>query len=224
MSVTPSRFSGLFEMHGKKLLFLTKNLIAGTQFGEQLISAQGTEYRVIDPTRSKLGAALMKGISQLGVKPGDVALYLGASYGYTPSFVSDLLGETGFVFCIDSAPRSTRDLVFLCEQRSNMAPVLADAFHPEAYASRVSGADFVYQDIAQRNQAEIFLKNCDLFLKPGGFAVLVVKARSIDVTKKPGVIFQQVRRQLGEHIAVVDYRVLDPFEKDHCLLVCKKKI
>src|SRR3989344_541815 len=137
----PHKFYNIYQ-DGKRLL--TKSLVKGKHFDEQIIKEKGEEYRVWDIRRSKLAAAIVKGISQLGVKPGDVVLYLGASYGYTPSFVSDIVGKDGFVFCIDSAPRSTRDLVFLCEQRSNMAPVLADAFHPETYVHRVSGVDFLY--------------------------------------------------------------------------------
>ena len=33
--ISPSKFAGLFEMHGKKRLFLTKNLISGAQFGDR---------------------------------------------------------------------------------------------------------------------------------------------------------------------------------------------
>ncbi len=205
---------------GKRLL--TKNLIKGKYFDEQIIKEKGVEYRIWDIRRSKLAAAVVKGISQIGLKPGDVVLYLGASYGYTPSFVSDIVGEKGFVFALDFAPRSTRDLYFLCLKRKNMTPLLEDAFHPETYKDNIIEVDFLYQDIAQRNQAEIFVKNLQ-FLKKDGFGILVIKARSIDVTKKPTQVFNQVRRFLEDKITIVDYRTLDPFEKDHCVFVCKKK-
>ena len=104
-----------------------------------------------------------------------------------------------------------------------MTPILADANKPESYMHRVCMVDFLYQDVAQRNQLEIFIKNCKGFLKRDGFAMLCIKSRSIDIAKKPREIFREVRNQLEKEITVVDYRELDPFQKDHCLFVCKNK-
>jgi len=75
-------------------------------------------------------------------------------------------------------------MVFVAEERGNIAPIMADANRPERYAHLISEVDTVFMDIAQKQQAEIFIKNCKLFLKPGGFGLLAVKARSIDVTKE----------------------------------------
>jgi fibrillarin-like pre-rRNA processing protein len=215
----------VFEKATDRRNLYTKNLTPGKSFfAELLVKEGGAEYRAWDVSRSKLGAAIKKGISQIGLKEGDVVLYLGASHGFTPSFVSDMVGKNGFVFCIDVAPRVVRDLVFVCEARENMAPILADANHPEEYKELVvKEADVVYQDISQKNQVQIFLKNCDAYLKKGGFGLLAVKARSIDVTRRPGEIFSQVRRELEQHITIVDYKELDPFERDHAFFVCKKK-
>jgi fibrillarin-like pre-rRNA processing protein len=106
-----------------------------------------------------------------------------------------------------------------------MAPILADANHPEEYKNLITPqVDVVYQDISQRNQVAIFLKNCDAYLKKGGFGLLAIKARSIDVARKPWEIFKEVRRQLEQsNMTVVDYRDLEPFERDHAMFVCKKK-
>jgi fibrillarin-like pre-rRNA processing protein len=219
------RKTRLYQLPADKKMLYTKNLTPGKSFfAEQLVTLKGTEYRALDPSRSKLCAAIKKGISQTGIKESDVVLYLGASHGYTSSFVSDIVGKDGFVFCIDSSPRVVRDLVFVCEERLNMAPLLFDANQPQAYKELVAGeVDVVFQDIAQKFQVQIFLKNCESYLKKGGFGVLAVKARSIDVTKRPRELFQAVRRELEESITVVDFKELDPFERDHALFVCKKK-
>jgi len=216
----------VYKDKNKKTILYTKNLTPGKSlFDEELIVEKGVEYRAWDVTRSKLAAAIKKGISQIGIKQGDVVLYLGAAHGFTPSYVSDIVGGNGFVFCIDNAPRVLRDLIFVCQQRTNMAPILADANHPAEYKDLItSEVDVVYQDLAQRNQVDIFLKNCEAYLKRGGFGLLAVKARSIDVSKKPTGIFKQVRKQLEQStMVVVDYRELAPYEKDHALFVCKKK-
>ncbi|MEM2131129.1 MAG: fibrillarin-like rRNA/tRNA 2'-O-methyltransferase, partial [Candidatus Woesearchaeota archaeon] len=178
MQLLNQKFPNIYfkkDSRGKIKLF-TKNLTPGLKFFDETIEKEsGFEYRNWDPKRSKLAAAILNQISQIGIKENDKILYLGASHGYTPSFLSDIIGDNGFIFALDFAPRVVRDLVFLCEKRKNIAPILADANQPETYKHRITKVDIVYMDVAQRNQAEIFLKNCDLFLKENGFALLAVK-------------------------------------------------
>ena len=219
--IMPHKFFGIFTDNRR---IYTKNLVPGMSvYGEKLVRQGKDEFREWDVTKSKLAAALAKGISQIGIKPGQSVLYLGASYGTTPSHVSDLVGNGGIIIALDFAPRVVRDLVMLCEQRQNMIPVMADAHLPQMYYHMVPAVDVVYQDVAQRDQAEIFLKNCALFLKSGGFGILCVKARSIDVSKNPREVFRNIREKLEKEMIIVDYRELDPYEKDHCIFVCKKK-
>ena len=220
-----TKFPGIFEHTvGKRRILLTKNLVKGKKvYDEFLVTEKNTEFREWNPKKSKLCAAILKNINQIGIKENDVVLYLGASSGTTPSHVSDIVGSNGFVFGIDFAPRVMRDLVFLAKDRKNIAPMLADAKKPESYADKISQVDIIYMDIAQKNQTEIFLKNCDLFLKKDGYGLFAVKARSIDVTKKPSIIFDQVRRELEQHVKLIDWKTLEPFQLDHVMFVCKKK-
>ena len=216
------QLKGIFVDERNRLY--TQNLVPGAQvYGEILRKEKGVEYRQWDPTRSKLGAAVVKGISQLGLKEGFKVLYLGAATGTTISHVSDIVGSKGFIFGVDSAPRVLRELVFLAEQRKNISPILANANHPMNYVHLVPQVDFLFQDVSQRNQVEIFLKNSDIFLKKEGFGAIAIKARSVDVTKKPAIIFEEAKRQLEKSITIVDYRILEPFEKDHAFFVCKRK-
>ena len=202
----------------------TKSFAPGTKVYEQRIFREGSdEYREWNPTRSKLCAAILKGASQIGIKPGSIVLYLGAASGTTVSHVSDIVGKEGYVFALDFAPRVVRDLYFVCKDRSNVVPLLEDANKPETYAHLINSVDVVFMDIAQKNQTEIFLKNCDKFLKKGGFGLLALKARSIDVTRHPRDIFKIVRAELEKHMIVTDYRELAPYEMDHAFFVCKKK-
>jgi len=211
------------ERKGKKTTLYTKSLYLGKYFGEKTIKIKGEEYREINPERSKLGAAILKGLSQTGIKENSTILYLGASHGYTPSFVSDIVGEKGFVFCLDFAPRVVRDLIFICETRKNMLPLLENAEKPETYNDIVPKVDVIYQDIAQRRQSEIFIENCEKYLKPGGFGLLALKARSIDVKRNPKEIYKEIKKKLEEKLIIVDYKELDPYEKDHAFFVVKKK-
>jgi len=217
------KFPRVFEQRkGKRKLLYTRNLTPGeTVYSERTVIKDKTEFREWDPHKSKLAAAMIKGLSQLNFVEGDTILYLGSSTGTTVSHVSDIVGDEGVVFALDSAPRVMRELVFLARKRNNIVPILADASHPAEYFHKVKLSNFMYQDIAQRQQAEIFLDNIKL-LKNGGFAILCVKARSIDITKKPSVVFTEVRKKLEEHVTIVDKRILSPFQKDHIMFVCKK--
>ena len=217
--------SNIFEVYeDSRGRIYTINLTPGKQvYGERLVKDGGVEYRDWDPRKSKLAATILRGSPNVGIRKGDVVLYLGAASGTTVSHVSDIVAKEGFVFALDFAPRVVRDLVFVAEERSNIAPLLADANKPETFTGKVSQADIVYQDIAQRNQLDIFLKNVNLFLKNGGYALLAVKARSIDVTKKPKSMFSEIKQRLEKEITIIDYRTLEPYEMDHCMFVCKKK-
>jgi len=218
------QLKGVYETDkGRKRLF-TLNIAPGKRvYDEALIKEKGVEYREWNPRKSKLAAAIMKGASQIGVKPASIVLYLGCASGTTASHVSDIVGKKGFVFALDFAPRVMREMVFVCEQRSNIMPIMADANNTESFEKYITIVDTVFQDIAQKQQAEIFLKNCRKFLKKGGFGLLSVKARSIDVAKKPKLVFQEVREKLEKELVIVDYRTLEPFELDHCMFICKKK-
>ena len=228
-------FFGIYEdqdRRGNRILF-TKNLVPGKKvYDEDLIKEKEkdetgkektVEYRTWNPSRSKLAAGIMKGMQQTGIKPGSFVLYLGAASGTTVSHVSDIVGNEGFVFALDFAPRVVRDLYFVAKDRKNIAPILGDACLPDTYQQCCSSVDVVFQDIAQKSQAEIFINNCKKYLIKGGFGVLSVKARSVDVTRNPKAIFNEIRQKLEKEMTVVDYRELAPFELDHALFVCKKK-
>ena len=215
--------SKIFEVYeDSKGRLYTVNLTPGkTVYGERLVKWEGAEYREWNAYSSKLAALILKGCLNISIRKNDVVLYLGSASGTTASHVSDIVGKDGFIFAIDIAPRVMRDLVFVCEDRKNIAPILADANKPENYVEKLSEVDVIYQDIAQKNQVEIFLKNIDLFLKDNGYALLAIKARSIDVTKNPKDIFRDVRKELESKLTVIDFRLLEPYQKDHCMFVCK---
>lgn len=218
----PHKIFEIYQDERGRRIF-TKSLSPGkVHFEERTLKDQGEEYREFDPQHSKLAATIMKGCTNVFIRKKDIILYLGISHGYTASFISDMIGKEGLIFGVDLAPRVMRDLVFLAEERRNIVPILADANHPEQYQDKICQADILYQDIAQRNQAEIFINNCHLFLKKGGYGLLAVKARSVDMTQKPKQIFEETRKKLEKLFTVIDFRILEPFEKDHCLIIVKK--
>ena len=220
--------SRIFEVYeyeqGRRKQLCTINLVPGQNvYGEKLAKENNVEYREWNPFKSKLAASILKGSPNIGLRKNDFVLYLGSASGTTVSHVSDIVGNGGLVFAVDIAPRVMRDLVFLCCNRKNIAPILADANKTESIAERISAVDIVYQDVAQKNQIGIFLKNVEMFLKNDGYGLLAVKARSVDVTKKPKQIFKEAKDILEKTLIIIDYRELEPFQKDHCMFICKKK-
>ena len=219
MEIKQTKYSGIYQGYlGNKRFLFTKSLDGKAFFNERMNKG----YRQFDFTRSKLAAAVMKNISEIPIKENNSVLYLGASHGFTPSFISDIIGKNGSLYCVEFAPRVIRDMIEICEIRENMAPVLADANQPELYSDKIKKVDLIYQDIAQKNQVEILFKNLQ-FLKPKGYALLAIKSRSIDVTKKPSIIFEEVRNKLKAKLKIIDFRTLDPFERDHIFFVCQLK-
>lgn len=202
----------------------TKNLTAGRSvYGERLIIHKGLEYRIWDPFRSKLAAAILNGLTFVPIQPNTKVLYLGAASGTTPSHVSDLVGRDGHVYCVEFAARSMRELMNnVCAFRSNMTPVLEDARLPNRYSTFVGRVDTIYCDIAQPEQAKVLADNAELFLKDHGWTMLAVKSQSIDVTKKPADVYRQeigVLKSRGFTVAEVVQ--LEPYDKAHAMIVSK---
>ncbi len=207
------------DYKGQRLL-ATRNLAPGRRvYGEELIDVGGVEYRLWNPSRSKLGAAIMKGLKRNPIAPGSKVLYLGVASGTTCSHVSDIIGESGHVWGVDFAPRPIRDLIDqVARYRKNLTPILGDARQPQGYALQVPKVDTIFADVAQPDQADIVVKNARLFLKKGGYAMLSIKSRSIDVGREPAEIYRdQVRILEAGGFRVEEVVELDPFELDHAL-------
>ncbi len=61
-------------------------------FNQQEADGTKIEYRVWNPFRSKLAAAVIGGVENCWVKPETRVLYLGAASGTSVSHVSDIIG------------------------------------------------------------------------------------------------------------------------------------
>jgi len=131
------RFEGVYVLRGKDDALVTKNLTPGESvYNEKRVSVEDkaaetkTEYRVWNPFRSKIAAAIVGGIGNIYMKPGSKVLYLGGASGTTVSHVADLVGPTGCVYAVEFSKRSGRDLVNMAKKRTNVIPIIEDARHP----------------------------------------------------------------------------------------------
>jgi fibrillarin-like pre-rRNA processing protein len=200
----------------------TRNLTPGISvYGEELIQ-ENEEYRIWNPRRSKLAAALLNGLENLELNEASKVLYLGASTGTTVSHISDII-INGRIYAVEFSPTTAKKLVQLSRQRPNIAPILGDATKPKSYLNIVEKTDLVYCDVAQPTQTELFMRNMNLFSNDAGVGLLMIKARSIDVTKKPSVIFKEEKSKLEQGgLRILEEIKLDPYEKDHIAFICEK--
>ncbi len=193
---------------------ITRNLVPGTKINnEKLLTISNEEFRIWDPFHSKLAAMILKG-SSLSVRKDSTFLYLGAANGTTVSHVSDMV-ETGMVYAVEISPRAMKDLIRVSIPRKNIVPILADAMNPGSYQNMVPEVDFLYQDIARREQAMIAIRNAELFLKKDGILMLIIKARCIDSIKKTKDVFKAEIKKLECIFKVRQLFDLEPFHKDH---------
>ncbi|MBS7641136.1 MAG: fibrillarin-like rRNA/tRNA 2'-O-methyltransferase [Candidatus Bathyarchaeia archaeon] len=220
------QFDGVYQVtleDGSKRI-ASKNLAPGRDvYGERLIRYKDVEYRLWDPYRSKIAAAILKGLKAMPIKPGHKVLYLGAASGTTASHVSDIVGEEGHVYCIEFAPRPLKELINnVCRYRPNMSPILADARFPEKYAYLIEKVDVIYCDIAQPEQAQVLADNAKIFLKRGGWIMLAIKARSIDVTKEPSEVYKREIAVLERNEFKIHQVIhLEPYDKDHAMILAQ---
>jgi fibrillarin-like pre-rRNA processing protein len=198
----------------------TKNLVPGKRvYGEHLYKWKDGEYREWNAYRSKLAAALVKGLKELPVKPGQKILYLGAGSGTTVSHISDIVGLEGMIYAVEFAPRVMRELIVVADDRLNVVPILEDARMPRRYRFIVEEVEGLYADIAQPEQASIVADNADMFLKDGGWLLLAIKARSIDVTAEPSEVYKrEIDTLKNRGFEIVDVVHLEPFDKDHAMV------
>ena len=230
--IEPHRHAGVFIARGKEDLLVTKNMAPGESvYGEKRISVEEpsteegvpptkVEYRVWNPFRSKLAAGIMGGIDELGIAPGKKVLYLGAASGTSVSHVSDVVGPDGLVFAVEFSHRPGRELIGMAKKRPNVIPIIDDARHPQKYRMLVGMVDAVFADVAQPDQARIIALNSHLFLKDQGTVVISIKANCIDSTVDAETVFaREVQKLREERIKPLEQLTLEPYERDHCVVV-----
>uniref|UniRef100_A0A0N5CDS9 rRNA 2'-O-methyltransferase fibrillarin n=1 Tax=Strongyloides papillosus TaxID=174720 RepID=A0A0N5CDS9_STREA len=227
--VEPHRHEGVFIVKGKEDALATLNMVPGDSvYGEKRVSVEtngvSTEYRIWNPFRSKLGAAIMGGIENLYIKPGSKLLYLGAASGTTVSHCSDLVGPEGLVYAVEFSHRSGRDLLGVAKKRPNIIPIVDDARHPHKYRMLVGMVDNVFSDVAQSDSTRILSLNAQYFLKNGGHVILSIKASCIDSTAQPEAVFAEEAQKLKQDGFKLREQVsLEPYERDHAVITAQYK-
>ena len=204
---------------GKDLF--TESRINEKVYGEKIIEENGKYYRQWNPFRSKYCAALKNGLAENIFKKNATVLYLGSAEGTTVSHVSNIVGREGVIFCVDISEIAMQKLAKLAEIYENIFPILSDAQIIKNYKEDVGKVDVLFQDVSQRNQTEIFIKNSEL-LKSGGLGALSLKTKSISQKDKKEILKDE-KNKLEKVFEIVQIVSLEPFEKEHYLILVKKK-
>jgi len=202
-------------------------------YGESLRKFEGTQYRRWDPSRSKLGAGIMRtkrDKSLLLPEAGSTVLYLGAGHGTSISHLHDhLCGSEndlgGRIIAVDLAPRCLRDLTYLAKSRPGLVPVLGDARKHSSWGVLLPRkVDWLFQDVAQSGQVEIFIDACNRFLNIGGTGLLSLKAASERWTGEgEDILFSKVEEQLIQSGFEVEESIkLTGYEDNHVLFVARR--
>ena len=201
--------------------------------GESLRKFRGVEHRRWDPNRSKLAAALLRtrnNPSDLLPQAGSTVLYLGAGHGTTISHLHDHLcgsgnQKGGRLIAVDLAPRCLRDLTYLAEQRPGLVPVLGDARKFETWGVLLPRkVNWLFQDVAQAGQVEIFTSAVRRFLSQDGIGLLSLKAaseRHREASERD--VFASAIAKLSQELELIEHINLTGFEDQHALFVVRRR-
>tara|TARA_B100001094_G_C18015849_1_gene712567 strand:+ start:420 stop:1004 length:585 start_codon:yes stop_codon:yes gene_type:complete len=163
-----------------------------------------------NPYHSKLSAYLVAGGENWPFKKNSKVLYLGSAEGNTISYLSKIC-KTDTITAVDISAVAMAELLVLARNKKNIIPCLNDAHFPERYRIQANNPDIIYQDIAQNDQVDIFIRNCNYF-KPK-YAFLMLKTQSIAGRNKE--IFRETEKKLKETFGKVETVNINKWAKGH---------
>ncbi len=173
--------------------------------------------------RSKLVAYIVQSGSADFLPSGGEILYLGAGNGYSVSFLSETLNSSANIYAVEISRSAMKDVVKLASCRPNIHAIFHDANRPENYMGPLPRVDWIFQDVSQRNQADIFVKNCR-YLKTGCQGVLSLKLESLTRTKRAKEHEDDARAIIESIGRVIDVCDISRFEKKHLMLRFEKTV
>ena len=165
---------------------------------------------VWNPYHSKLSAYLLAGGKNWPFERNSKILYLGSAEGNTISYLSEIC-KTNSITAIEISPVAMAELLVLVKKKNNIIPCLCDAHFPEKYRIQANNPEIIYQDIAQNDQVEIFIRNCEYFKPKQAF--LMLKTQSI--AKKDLDIFKCTKKRLNEIFESVESVNINKWARGH---------
>jgi len=174
----------------------------------QIRKKQG--WDVWNPYHSKLSAYLMAGGKNWPFKKNSKILYLGSAEGNTIRYLSEICLINN-ITAVEISAVAMAELLVLAKKKENIIPCLNDAHFPEKYRIQANNPEIIYQDIAQNDQVDIFIRNCNYF-KPK-CAFLMLKTQSISGKNK--TIFENTEKELNKIFKNVEIININKWAKGH---------
>lgn len=168
------------------------------------------KWETWNPYHSKLSAYLAAGGENWPFKANSKILYLGSAEGNTISYLSEI-SKTNTITAVDISAVAMAELLVLAKSKKNIIPSLNDAHFPERYRIQANNPEIIYQDIAQNDQVDIFIRNCKYF-KPK-YAFLMLKTQSISGKNKD--IFKDTEGKLKENFEKIETVNINKWAKGH---------
>ena len=174
----------------------------------QIRKKQG--WDVWNPYHSKLSAYLMAGGKNWPFKKNSKILYLGSAEGNTIRYLSEICLINN-ITAVEISAVAMAEILVLAKKKENIIPCLNDAHFPEKYRIQANNPEIIYQDIAQNDQVDIFIRNCNYF-KPK-CAFLMLKTQSISGKNK--TIFENTEKELNKIFKNVEIININKWAKGH---------
>ena len=168
------------------------------------------KWIVWNPYHSKLSAYLLAGGKNWPFERDSKILYLGSAEGNTISYLSEIC-KTNSITAIEISPVAMAELLVLVKKKNNIIPCLCDAHFPEKYRIQANNPEIIYQDIAQNDQVEIFIRNCEYFKPKQAF--LMLKTQSM--AKQRDDIFKKTEKRLNKIFKKVESININKWAKGH---------
>ncbi|MEM3851436.1 MAG: fibrillarin-like rRNA/tRNA 2'-O-methyltransferase [Methanomassiliicoccales archaeon] len=184
--------------------------------GQTVVVREGMEYRSWNPYRSKVAAYILCGGLNTGFADVRRILYLGGSYGTTVSHLADV-APTSTIYAVELFSEPLRSLQKIALTYPNIVPVMGDASSPEGYAQLVEEPEFLIQDIAQRDQLGILLRNMEAFRSLRSF-IFFLKTASVDSTRPAGEVVAEAEKTLGRRFSPLERVDIGRYERGHFAL------
>ena len=167
-------------------------------------------WYVWNPYHSKLSAYLIAGGKNWPFKKNSKILYLGSAEGNTISYLSEIC-KTNSITAVEISSIAMAELLVLAKKKENIIPCLSDAHFPEKYRVQANNPEIIYQDIAQNDQVDIFIRNCEYY-KPK-HAFLMLKTQSM--AKQYDDIFKKTEKKLNKIFKKVESVNINKWAKGH---------
>lgn len=175
--------------------------------------------RKLTPKKSKLYSIFTK-CKNVNLDQGDNVLYLGAGAGTTVSYNCDIV-DKGTVYCVENSYLTFKMLLKKCRNIMNSIPIFADANLPLSYRHIVNNVNIIYQDIAQKNQIEIFKKNASIYLNNGNIGIILLKTSCVNSTMCITDISNQSIDDLSQY-KIIETTQLSPYYDGHVCIIVQK--